>query len=145
MADPGFNPLPSWVISSMQSTRTLKGLERIRSLRVGEKPHGGVQSTLEMQARGSAEGTVLAGPASPRLGGGPEELCPEVFLSCASTQAAPLAMIYDDLGLFCKHSPNQGGSYIPRVFLHGWDCSKIISLVLHCKSSEVVGPRTGAG
>lgn len=67
------------------------------------------------------------------------------FCLVASTQAAPLAMIYDDLGLFCKHSPNQGGSYIPRVFLHGWDCSKIILLVLHCKSSEVVGPRTGAG
>lgn len=34
------------------------------------------------QVSDSSEGTALAGPASLQLGGGPEELCLEVFLSC---------------------------------------------------------------
>ena len=51
------------------------------------------------------------------------------FCLVVSAQTAPLGMIYDDfLGLFCKHSHTTGGSYIPRVFLHQWYCSKIILL-----------------
>lgn len=53
---------------------------------------------------------VLAGLFPPKPGGGPERSCAQrYFCLVASTQAAPLGMIYDDFfGLFCKHSPHPG-------------------------------------
>lgn len=61
---------------------------------------------------------VLAGLFPPKPGGGPERSCAQrYFCLVASTQAAPLGMIYDDFfGLFCKHSPHPGEGVEGVVF-----------------------------